>query len=198
MFASASGRRFWTSPGASGRHEGNDDGDRRTRCSPPRAHTAVLRPRRGKDQRLQSHGQPGGADGSSVISPRCGTGPEVVPQQWELRAHVGIQVPPTRLLTDPTSPSSRMESRHRPDVEMPVIRVDPEPALRRRKPAVDDATHGNAALAEPEGERFRFTLIADAALHTNCHGLRYRRSRFSTCSCPPPGPGTTRRIQKHK
>lgn len=59
---------------------------------------------------------------------------------------------------------------------MPVICVDLEPALRWRKPAVNDATHDKPALAEPEGERLRFTATAGAALNTNRHGLRYRRS----------------------
>lgn len=56
---------------------------------------------------------------------------------------------------------------------MPVICVDPEPALCRPKPAVNDATHGKSALTEPESRWFRFASIADAALHTNHHGSRY-------------------------
>jgi hypothetical protein len=56
---------------------------------------------------------------------------------------------------------------------MTVICVDPEPALCGPKPAVNDATHGKTALADPEGGWFRFTLIAGATLHTNRHGSRY-------------------------
>lgn len=56
---------------------------------------------------------------------------------------------------------------------MPVICVDLEPALCGPKPAVNDATHGQSALAEPESEWFWFTTKAVAALHTNRHGSRY-------------------------
>ena len=59
------------------------------------------------------------------------------------------------------------------DVQMPVVRVDPEPVLCGPEPAVDDATHRKTALAEPEGGWFRFTLIAGATLHANRHGSRY-------------------------
>jgi hypothetical protein len=57
------------------------------------------------------------------------------------------------------------------DVHIPVICVDFEPALRWRKPAIDYATHGKPALAEPESERLLFTAIAGVALHTNRHVL---------------------------
>ena len=56
---------------------------------------------------------------------------------------------------------------------MPVICFDFEPALRRRKPAVNDFTRSKPALAEPESERFRFTAITGAALHAKSHDLRY-------------------------
>ena len=59
------------------------------------------------------------------------------------------------------------------DIQMPVICVDLEPALCGPKPAVNDAPHGKSALAEPESGWFRFTAVADAALHTNRHGSRY-------------------------
>lgn len=57
------------------------------------------------------------------------------------------------------------------DVHMPIIGVDFEPALRWRKPAIDNAAYGKPALAEPESERFLFAAIAGVALHTNPHGV---------------------------
>jgi hypothetical protein len=59
------------------------------------------------------------------------------------------------------------------DVQVPVICVNLEPALCGPKPAVNHATHGKSALAEPESAWFQFTAVADAALHTNHHGSRY-------------------------
>jgi hypothetical protein len=52
---------------------------------------------------------------------------------------------------------------------MPVTRVDFEPTLRLRKPAIDYVAHGQSALAEPESERLLFAAIANVALHTNRH-----------------------------
>jgi hypothetical protein len=47
----------------------------------------------------------------------------------------------------PSVPSPRVAKY----IGMPVISTDFEPALRRRKPAVDDAAHADAVVAEPEG-----------------------------------------------
>jgi len=57
------------------------------------------------------------------------------------------------------------------DVNVSVIGFDFEPALRWRKPAIDDATHDKPALTEPEGERLLFSAIAGVALHANRHVL---------------------------
>jgi hypothetical protein len=54
---------------------------------------------------------------------------------------------------------------------MLVIGLDFESALRWRNPAIDNATHGKPALAEPESERLLFTAIAGVALHTNRHAV---------------------------
>jgi len=58
------------------------------------------------------------------------------------------------------------------DVHLPVIGVDFEPALRWRKPAIDNATHGESALAEPESNRLLFSAVAGVALHSNRHGVK--------------------------
>ena len=55
------------------------------------------------------------------------------------------------------------------DIRLPVIGLYFEPALRWRKPAIDNAAHGKTAHAEPEGERLLFTAITGVALHTNRH-----------------------------
>ena len=57
------------------------------------------------------------------------------------------------------------------NVHVPVIRLNFEPALRGRKPAIDNATHGKPALAEPESERLLITAIAGVSLHTNRHAV---------------------------
>jgi len=55
------------------------------------------------------------------------------------------------------------------DIRMTIVGVDLEPALARRKPAVDDGADANASLAEPEGDRFLFVAIARIAFDANRH-----------------------------
>ena len=55
---------------------------------------------------------------------------------------------------------------------MLIVGVDFEPALRWRKPAVDNCTHGKPPSVEPEGERLLFAAIARIAFNPNRHGLR--------------------------
>jgi len=58
------------------------------------------------------------------------------------------------------------------DVRMPVIGVNFEPALRWRKPAVDDCTYGKPPITQPKSERLLFAAIAGIAFHADRHALR--------------------------
>jgi len=63
---------------------------------------------------------------------------------------------------------------------MSVIGVDPEPALGRRKPAIDYGADGDSALPEPKRERLLLRTKTGIALHAKRHGqatpcLRHNR-----------------------
>lgn len=65
---------------------------------------------------------------------------------------------------------------------MPILRLDPDPALCRTEPAVNDVAHGEPSLTEPESDRLRLTAVARTALDVNCHGQRYRWRQFTSPS----------------
>src|SRR4029453_3464540 len=56
------------------------------------------------------------------------------------------------------------------DIQIAVIGIDPEPALRWREPAIDHGVHGDPALPEPERDRLLFAAIAGVAVYANRHG----------------------------
>ena len=57
------------------------------------------------------------------------------------------------------------------DVQVSVIGVDFEPALRWREPAIGYSAHGEPALTKPERERLLFTSIAGVALDADRHAV---------------------------
>lgn len=60
------------------------------------------------------------------------------------------------------------------DVEVAVVGVDSEPALRGSVPAVDYGADFEAPFTEPEGERFLFGAVAGVAFDIDSHANRAR------------------------
>ena len=60
------------------------------------------------------------------------------------------------------------------DVYVPVIGIDFEPALRRRKPAINDSAHFEAPRTEPERAGLLLSSVAGVTLDTNRHGTMIR------------------------